>query len=238
MKIIGIIPARHGSKRLLAKPLIQLNNKPLIQLTHEAVLSSQLFDQIFIATDSLHIKHTADKFGANCIMTSKSVRNGTERCAELIKKLNNELDDQDIIVNIQCDEPFIKKNHLLKVIELLQKHAQITTLISPIKNSELYDDSVVKANTSKENVAMNFSRKIETLKKSMQTYKHIGIYGYRKNTLLEISNLSPTKREVLENLEQLRWLENNYKISCDFISENLISINTKEDIKKVSKKAP
>tara|TARA_B100000427_G_C15412399_1_gene552626 strand:- start:20 stop:730 length:711 start_codon:yes stop_codon:yes gene_type:complete len=235
MKVIGVIPARYGSTRLTGKPLIQFHNKPLIQITYEAIVDSKLFDSIFIATESEVIKKTVMQFGANCIMTAKEAKNGTERCAELIKKINHDLNKDDIIINIQCDEPFIKKEHLKKLINLLKEKAEIGTIISPIKGDEINDTSVVKVTTSKDGYATSFYREESKLKTQKRLYKHIGVYGYRKNTLCSISNLSPTKGELLAKLEQLRWLENKYVIHCVFIKENLISINTIEDIKKVIK---
>ena len=114
MKIIGIIPARYSSSRLTNKPLIKIKNKTLIQLTYEAVSNSNLFDLIYIATDSKKIKNTATAFGAKCILTKQTHRNGTERCIEAIKKMPIPIEDEDIIINIQCDEPFIQKKHLYK----------------------------------------------------------------------------------------------------------------------------
>ncbi len=235
MKVIGIIPARYGSTRLTGKPLIQFHNKPLIQITYEAIVNSKLFDSIFIATESEIIKKKVMQFGGQCIMTSKEARNGTERCAELIKKMNHDINKDDIIINIQCDEPFIKKKHLKKLIVLLQEKAEIGTIISPVKDDEINDTSVVKATMSKNGFATSFYRKDSKLKTQKRIYKHIGVYGYRKHTLCSISNLAQTKGELLEKLEQLRWLENKYAIHCVFIKENLISINTKHDIKKVTK---
>ncbi len=236
MKIIAIIPARYGSKRLLGKPLIQINNKPLIQLTYEAVLNSKLFDFIFIATDSKKIKNIGEKFGAKCIITSKKNNNGTERCAELIQKLHSTTNEEDIIINIQCDEPFIQQTHLNKIINSCKKNIEISTIISPINNSELTDQSIVKVIMDNNKIAINFSRDTSKLQTNQKTYKHIGIYGYNKKTLLKIVELNATKREVNEKLEQLRWLEHNYPITCVFIDDNLTSINTNDDLKKLSKK--
>ena len=233
MKIIAIIPARYGSKRLLAKPLIKIKNKPLVQLTYEAVLASKLFDAIFIATESKKIQQVTSAFGGTCIMTSEHCKNGTERCAELVNKLN--FHNNDLIVNIQCDEPFIQKKHLQKVINLFQKNAKIGTLVSPIEKSEMLDPSIVKLNMNTNNHAIDFTRDVTKLKKGYKIYKHIGVYGYTQSTLMEVSKLMRTKREENEKLEQLRWLENNYLIHCAHIEDNIQSINTKKDIKKINK---
>ncbi len=231
MKIIAIIPARYGSKRLLAKPLLKINNKPLVQLTYEAVLSSRLFDDVFIATESKKIYQVVSEFGGQCIMTSEYCENGTERCAELINNLD--FHNNDLIINIQCDEPFIQKKHLKSLINLFEKNAEIGTLLSPIKDNDIKDPSIVKAVKKEDNNVIDFSRKKSNLNIKSKLYKHIGIYGYRKKTLLEIAVLKKTKRELIEQLEQLRWVENNYKISAALVLEDLISINTENDIKKL-----
>ena len=236
MKVIGIIPARYGSKRLLAKPLIKIHNKPLIQLTYEAVLNSKLFDDIFIATDSKKIKNTVSSFGAPCIITSTKNKNGTERCAELIRTTLSDFNDTDLIINIQCDEPFIKRVHLIKIIDSFKEDIEISTIISPIHDYEIPNESIVKTIIADNNVAINFSRQKSILRDPKKIYKHIGIYGYRKKTLLKLARLDPTKRELAEKLEQLRWMEYGHKITCVLISDNILSINTKNDVKKVTKK--
>ena len=236
MKIIGIIPARYQSTRLLGKPLILINGKPLIQLTYEAVLSSKLFDNIFITTDSEKIHELTSSFGAQCIITSKKCKNGTERCAKLITKIEDQIDDEDIIINIQCDEPFIQKKHLIKVIDLIKLDNEIGTLVSHLDEEEINDKSVVKTYFNNNKIAINFSRDPSNFISTPALYKHVGIYGYTKKTLFNIANLKPTKRELKESLEQLRWMEYNYKITCSIIKENITSINTITDLKKVTQK--
>ncbi len=234
MKVIGIIPARYKSSRLFGKPLIKIKNKPLIQLTYESVLNSNLFDLIFITTESKKIKEVATSFGAKCIITSEENINGTERCGELVHKLNDQINDTDLIINIQCDEPFIKKVHLKKIINLFIKtNPQIGTLICPINELEFSDKSIVKLILRKDRTAIDFQRRISNFKKNNKKYKHVGIYAYRKKILLQLITLKKTKRELNENLEQLRWIEHKYMISCVFIKENLTSINTIDDLKKL-----
>tara|TARA_B100000902_G_C27315813_1_gene921234 strand:+ start:1347 stop:2051 length:705 start_codon:yes stop_codon:yes gene_type:complete len=234
MKIIAIIPARHGSKRLPGKPLIQIKKKPLIQITYESVLNSNLFDLIFVATDSTEIKKTVRNFGGKCIITSPQPINGTERCAELIEIIDRDFAPNDLVINIQCDEPFIKKTHLEKIIKLFQTTCQIGTLISKINKTDLLDSSIVKTNI-KNNTALNFSRTTQKLNHNFPFYKHIGIYAYQIKTLLKLANLQTTKNEVEESLEQLRWIDNNYKISCAIINDDILSINTQNDLKKIKK---
>ena len=240
MKVIGIIPARYKSKRLTNKPLIQINNKPLIQLTYEAAINAKVFDTIYITTDSKKVQTIAEKFGATCILTSENNRNGTERCAELIKKINSKISLTDLIINIQCDEPFLTQEHFKKIINLFKHNTQIGTLISHLEKKEISDESIVKVNINTDFLAIDFSRKKRNWNNTVRLfqqahYKHIGIYAYTKATLLELGELKVTERERNESLEQLRWLEYNYPIQCEFIEESLISINTKNDLKKVLK---
>ena len=232
MKIIGIIPARYQSTRIINKPLIEINGKPLVQCTYEAALNSNLFDSIYVTTDSAKIRKKAEHFGAQCTMSSKLNRNGTERCVELIKSLNTDISADDLIVNIQCDEPFLKPKHFKKIISLFKKNIEIGTLICPLNEIEKNDNSVVKVKINMQNTALKFQRNITT---SCQLYKHIGIYAYKKNTLEKLGKLPIIEQEITESLEQIRWLYYNYKIHCGLIKDNLTSINTYSDIKKVIK---
>ena len=236
MKTICIIPARYGSTRIKAKPLIKIYGQTLLQITYEAVKKSKLFDQVFIATDSKKIKTIAANFGAICHITSPKCKNGSERCAELVKTLSQKINAEDLIINMQCDEPFIQKSHLKNFIELLKtinnNNFQIGTIVCPIKKSDISNDSVVKAHINNgENIVRNFTRKIS--KEYSKIYQHVGIYGYKANVLLKLAALAQAKREKEESLEQLRWLENGYKICCSLIKENISSINTHNDIKKL-----
>ncbi len=239
MKVIAVIPARYQSSRLTNKPLIQLKGKPLIQVTYEAVLNSELFDTIYIATDSKKIKTIVDQFGAQCVLTSKKNKNGTERCVELIKILDNQIANNDLIINIQCDEPFIQKSHIQKIITLFSNKSDIIgTIVSPINKTDITDASVVKASVHINKKISDFSRNNIRPTNHNKIYKHIGIYAYKKHTLLKLGELKCVKRELDESLEQLRWLINDYIIKCIIIKENLISINTKKDLKKILKNQP
>ena len=236
MKTIGIIPARLQSKRLVNKALLKFNNKPLLQHTYEAVKNSSLFNQIYIATDSKLIQDTAQNFNAEVIMTSKENKNGTERCIDLVQKLSKNIQNDDLVINIQCDEPFLKLKHFKTIIQQMNGNVQIATLMSPIKKEELNDPNAVKVSVDKNFIASKFSRLLQNFKPKEKLYKHIGIYAYKKKTLLKLSKLNEVEMEKKESLEQLRWLKNNYKVHCSPISENIVSINTQEDVKKVLKK--
>ena len=236
MKIIGIIPARLQSTRLVNKPLLEFNNKPLLQHTYEAVEQSTLFDSVYIATDSEEIQKTAQSFNAEVIITSIKNTNGTERCIDVIQQLNKEIHNNDLVINIQCDEPFLRKKHFEAIINIMKNNVQIATLISPIKKLEFHDTNVVKVSVNNQFIANKFSRFLRNFNEKDQLYKHIGIYAFKKHTLLKLSQLNEVQIEKEESLEQLRWLKNNYIIQCRAITEDLISINTMDDVKKVLKK--
>ena len=233
MKIIGVIPARYNSKRLPGKPLIKIHGKALIELTYTNLIKMELFDSIYIATDSEQICNEVKKIGASTIMTSVDLKNGTERCNEAIKKLGSQIYHDDIIINIQCDEPFVKKKHIQKILSLFTKKTHIGTLVSYIKTKDINNPSVVKVNLDTDNQALIFSRFIHDLDNTQQLYKHIGIYAYRKDTLNLLSNLPATIEELEQKLEQLRWINTHYNITCGVIKDDILSINTEDDLKNI-----
>ena len=233
MKIIGIIPARYNSTRINGKPLIKIAGKTLIETTYLNMLNSGLFEHLYIATDSKLIQKHAKQIDAPCIMTSNTLINGTERCNEVMSKLKIKSSTQDLIINIQCDEPFIKKEHVTRLINLFKEETQIGTIISKINPIDFKDKSVVKLNLATDNTALKFSRNMKDINKDTTIYKHVGIYAYTKETLSALANLPETKAEFEQKLEQLRWLNFNYKIKCAIIKEDLLSINTEQDVKKL-----
>lgn len=233
MKVIGLIPARIGSTRLKNKPLVSFSNKTLIQHTFCSVQESKLFDKIFVLTDDERIYKSAVDIRANVYFSHKTFKNGTERCVDFIMNSDLELNGQDLIVNIQCDEPFLKKKHFEKIISTSKTHSGISTLACHIKQDELFEPNIVKVNIDDDSNAIKFSRHSENFNKYNRIYKHIGIYAYKKNTLKKISSLQPTESEISESLEQLRWLDNNYKILCKIINDDIISINVESDLKNI-----
>jgi 3-deoxy-manno-octulosonate cytidylyltransferase (CMP-KDO synthetase) len=233
MKIIGVIPARYNSKRLPGKPLIKIHGKTLIELTYTNLIKMELFDSIYIATDSEQICNKAKEIGASAIMTSIDLKNGTERCNEAIKKLGSKISHDDIIINIQCDEPFVKKKHIQKILSLFTQKTHIGTLVSYLKTKDINIPSVVKVNLDKNNQALIFSRFIHDLDNTQQLYKHIGIYAYRKDTLNLLSNLPATIEELEQKLEQMRWINTHYNITCGVIKDDILSINTEDDLKNI-----
>ena len=244
MKVIAIIPARFASTRFPGKPLVLIHDKPMIQHVYEKALSSGFFKKVIVATDDERIKNVVSEFGGEVMMTNKNHQSGTDRCGEVIQKLPNEF---DVVVNIQGDEPFIHFAQLEELIGLFKTTpAQIGTLKKALTNhDELINPNVVKVVTGVDQRALYFSRHpIPFLRDSVQKewigkqayYKHIGLYGYRVETLQEIVQLSASLLEKSESLEQLRWLEYGYQIFVAETNHESIGIDTPEDLKKITGK--
>ncbi len=244
MKAIGIIPARFASTRFPGKPLIDIGGKTMIQRVYEQALKSEFLEKVIVATDDNRIEQHVKSFGGNVMITSDLHTSGTERCNEILQNLNYHKDD--IVVNIQGDEPFINPDQINKLIAsflLEDEYIQIATLKKKISNqNEIFDPNVVKVVCSTNGNALYFSRSpIPYLRGQNQDkwlmqqthYKHIGIYAYRVQSLEEIVKLKIGNYEKLESLEQLRWLENNYKIKVIETDKESISIDTPEDLKKI-----
>lgn len=239
MKTLGIIPARYASTRFPGKPLAMINGKTMIQRVHEQAKQATLLDEVIVATDDYRIFNHVLTFQANVIMTNPNHPTGTDRCAEVARQIEG----YDLVVNIQGDEPFIEPASIDLVIELLQKEAPIATLAKKIdKLEDLTNPNVVKVTVDDNRRALNFSRQaIPVLAnippnqwlKNGTFYKHIGLYGFRRATLLEITALPQSEREKAESLEQLRWMDNGYPIYVNFTQAKSISIDTLTDLGKV-----
>ncbi len=231
MKAIGIIPCRYGSTRFPGKPLIDILGKSMIQRVHEQSIKSTKLSDLIIATDDSKIFNHVLEFGGKVVMTSKNHNTGTERCNEAFKKIK---DTFDIVINIQGDEPFINPLQIDQVIQLFKDpKTEIGTLAKEITDIQTIKDyNTPKAIFDKSGNALNFCRKIIPNSKQ-KTYKHIGIYGYRKNILNQICQLPKSKNEIKESLEQLRWLDNNYKIKVGITRFQTLSIDTPDDIEKI-----
>jgi len=237
-KNVIVIPARYASTRLPGKPLIEINGKPLIQWVFENAMKSQLKDEIYIATDDKRIMERAKAFGADVIMTSMDCSSGTERTYEAIKEK-----EADIIVNVQGDEPFIRYDMIdILFSEIKKKRIYMATLCCKINDiSEFVDPNTVKVVLNKKGYALYFSRSpIPYFRNSSDTqkkivYKHIGIYGYTKDFLKRYINMKRGFLEEAESLEQLRVLENGYKIKVLITEYDGFGIDTKDDLKKAEK---
>jgi len=232
MKVIGVIPARLDSTRFPAKVLADLWGKPIIQHVYERARKAKRLDEVLIATDDEKIFDTAKKFGAEVVITSKKHLTGTDRVSEAVKKNNAE-----IVINIQADVPLISPLMIDRVAEVLSDNSTLVmaTLMKKIeKKEEFYNPNVVKVVIDKQGFALYFSRSpIPYLKDNFVSYKHIGVYGYRKDFLLTFVQLPRSPLEKIENLEQLRVLENGYKIKMIETDYELIEVDTKEDLRNI-----
>jgi 3-deoxy-manno-octulosonate cytidylyltransferase (CMP-KDO synthetase) len=240
--IVGIIPARFASTRLMGKPLADIGGKPMIQHTYESVLKSKLINEVVIAVDDEKVAQTAKGFGARVILTPKNILTGSDRVAYAAK----ELTQSKIIVNIQGDEPFISATMIDQAIEplLFDKTINVSTLAKKIDSvQELKSPSVVKVVFDYQNFALYFSRSPIPYVRDARTntekiqiaeiYKHIGLYVYRKEWLFRYSQLKPTDLEQIEKLEQLRMLENGFRIKIVVTEFESISVDTPEDLDRV-----
>ncbi|PLX08936.1 MAG: 3-deoxy-manno-octulosonate cytidylyltransferase [Marinilabiliales bacterium] len=243
MDFIAIIPARYASTRFPGKPLININGKTMV---HNVYLQAcKVFETVYVATDDERILNEVLSFGGKAVMTMKKHKSGTDRCAEAIEKIETlENKDYDVVVNVQGDEPFIKTEQLNEIKSSFKlKKTQIATLIKPINNKDdIFNPNKPKVVISNKNEAIYFSRSpIPFLRGQKDNkwvskhlyYKHIGLYGYRKDILKEITKLYTSPLEKAESLEQLRWLENGYKIKVGFTEHESISIDTPRDIEKI-----
>jgi 3-deoxy-manno-octulosonate cytidylyltransferase (CMP-KDO synthetase) len=239
-RFIGIIPARYASTRFPGKPLANLGGKPVIQRVYERV--KEALDIVFVATDDRRIETAVKRFGGNAVMTSGKHKSGTDRCCEAFQKTGCRA---DIIINVQGDEPFIRPEQ----IEILKgcfndSRVQIATLATPCPPdakafAALSDANTPKVVLDKNSEALYFSRSVIPFpmrkSRSEQTalpvyYKHIGLYAYRSDVLREITLLPQSPLEIAENLEQLRWLENGYKIKVGITGQENIGIDTPADL--------
>jgi 3-deoxy-manno-octulosonate cytidylyltransferase (CMP-KDO synthetase) len=244
MAVLGIIPARYASTRFPGKPLARIHGKSMIRRVYEQCLLAGKPDKIVVATDDERIFNHVRGFGGEVVMTGQQHPNGTSRCAEALSIIEKETGKTiDFVINIQGDEPYINPAQIDKVASLLEKApVHIATLGRKIGGKEdLFDPNVVKLVTNKDHKALYFSRQPVPYVRDAENdqwplkadfYKHIGIYGYKRDVLQEIVRLSPGKLEIAERLEQLRWMENGYDVYVDFTDFDSISVDTPDDLLK------
>ncbi|HNZ29292.1 MAG TPA: 3-deoxy-manno-octulosonate cytidylyltransferase [Candidatus Goldiibacteriota bacterium] len=238
MNIIGIIPARLKSSRLPEKMLRKVNGKTLIELVYENAKKAKLLKKLYVATDSPKIKKAVEKSGGLVIMTSSKCKSGTERIKEALKTVKANIND--IVVNIQGDEPALEPKLIDAAVDALVKDDRYdcATLASQITGpSQIKDASCVKVVTDKDGGAMYFSRAVIPFsrdKKTVPVLKHIGLYAYRK-TVLDRWNSMQSCYENTEKLEQLRMLENGIKIKVIRAKSRSIGIDTPKDLKNFKK---
>lgn len=226
----GIIPARYHSSRFPGKPLALICGKPMIQMVYEQTLKASLLERIIIATDDERIRKCAEDFGAEVWMTAEHHSTGTERVAEVAEKIKS-----SFVVNIQCDEPLLEGEMIDALVESLEDFSVVmTSLMAKVTDTSLISDpNKVKVVVDKNNNALYFSRAPLPFDAADFFYLHIGIYGYKRDFLLEIPKMPPTRLEKAEKLEQLRILENGFKIRMKEVDYPTLSVDTPEDIIKV-----
>lgn len=237
-KIIAIIPSRYGSSRFPGKPLALIKGKPMIQHVYENVKKVTYLDEVYVATDDKRIFDVVTAFGGKALMTSDKHACGTDRLAECVQMLN--LEEEDIVLNIQGDEPLINKEMILDLLSCFDSDdVYMGTLKKEITvEEELNNSNVVKVICDVNEYAIYFSRfclPFERDEKKVTHYKHIGAYGYKKWFLMKYSSMSKTGLEISESLEQLRVLENGYKIRVKETQFQTIGVDTPEQLLQVEK---
>lgn len=238
MKFIGIIPARFESMRFPGKPLAMINEKSMIEWVYKN--ATKALQNVWVATDDDRIFNAVEKFGGKAIKTLSSHQSGTDRCAEAAKKLAVEI-EFDVVINIQGDEPFIQADQIELLKSCFKNNTEIATLIKKIDSAEeLFNPNRPKVVVDKQMNALYFSRSpipfVRGEEKSNWHLKnscwaHIGMYAYKTDVLQKITQLKSSKLEITESLEQLRWLENGFKIKTAETTHQSIGIDTPEDLK-------
>ncbi len=240
MKILGIIPARFASSRFPGKPLADIAGKSMIQRVYEQCCKSSSLQKVIVATDDPRILDHVKNFGGDAIMTSDTHVSGTDRCSEVASLFP----DFDVFINIQGDEPLIDPLQIDLLCNCFKdEKAELATLIKKITTAdELFNPNTPKVVFNKNMEAIYFSRNtIPFVRNSVQEewlkdhtyYKHIGIYGYRSSILSEITKLEISLLEKAEALEQLRWVENGFKIKVAITDKESQAIDTPEDLQKL-----
>ena len=241
MKTIAIIPARYASTRFPGKPLAILGGKPVIQRVYEQVTT--VLDEAYVATDDERIYNKVQEFGGRVVMTSPNHKSGTDRIEEAVQKIGT---DADIIINVQGDEPFIHPSQIEALIKCFDDPTtQIATLGKPFDNdadiSLLDNPNSPKIVVDNNSFALYFSRSVIPFIRGIEHnqwlgkypfLKHLGIYAYRTQVLHEITRLPQSSLELAESLEQLRWLQNGYRIRVGTTNIETVGIDTPEDLQR------
>ncbi|MBD8387165.1 3-deoxy-manno-octulosonate cytidylyltransferase [Dysgonomonas sp. BGC7] len=241
MKFVAIIPARYASTRFPGKPLADIGGKPMIQRVYEQV--KKAVSEVWVATDDPRIFDAVESFGGKAVMTSPDHKSGTDRIQEAFLKINT---DSDVVINVQGDEPFIQPEQVEALKACFNNSdVELATLVKPFRKEDgfeaLFNPNSPKVVINKKNEAIYFSRSIvpyirdvhhtEWLDKHI-FFKHIGMYAYRSDILGAITKLPQSSLEKAESLEQLRWIENGYKIRVGYTDIETIGIDTPEDMEK------
>ena len=243
MNVLGIIPARYGSRRLEGKPLIDLCGKPMIQHVYER--AKKILDHVVVATDDERIIETVQNFGGEAVMTSPDHNTGTNRCLEAYRVYKKRKDTNfDVVVNIQGDEPLLDPEQIRLLVSCFENgRIPMATLVIPLKEDGDLKSGVFVVIDKQKN-ALYFSRSVIPFirdarkadwAKKHTFYKHIGMYAFKPRALNQFASLQQTSLEKAESLEQNRWLENGKKIKVEITHIETIGVDTKDDVELVRK---
>lgn len=239
---VAVIPARYSATRLPGKPLVNLAGKPMIQRVWERVRQAKRISRAIVATDDERIRQAAAGFGAEAVMTRSEHRSGTERVAEVA--VNMPGSDDEIFVNVQGDEPLVEPDAIDTLVEAIESEEGISvaTLMVPItKPGDIMDPNIVKVVLDFDSNALYFSRapipwvRDRDAPVHAQHMKHLGLYAFRRSALLDFATLPLGDLERIEQLEQLRWMENGYKIRVAETQHDSVSVDVPEDVVRVEK---
>lgn len=228
--VVAVIPARYQSSRFPGKPLALIAGKTLLQRTFDSVAKCTALDAIVVVTDDVRIYEHARLFGAKVVMTAEECKNGTERIIDAIIR-DRELAQYEIYINVQGDEPCIASSSIAQLVDIMQNNPQeyMATAVTALeKEADIFNKGIVKCVKNLADYALYFSRAPLPL-----SYKHVGIYAFRKHFLLEYGKMSNTPLQQLEDLEQLKVLEHGYQIKTVVVDTPSIHVDYPEDIQKV-----
>lgn len=243
MRVLAIIPARYASTRFPGKPLAILGGVSVIERVYKQV--SKALSDVVVATDDQRIYYAVEGFGGRAVMTSESHTSGTDRCYEAYTKVVAESGAFDIVINVQGDEPFIAREQIELLVECFTRSSKvdIATLVKPFEESNgvdaLENPNSPKVVIDNDMCAIYFSRSVIPYLRGVDRsewlschtfYKHIGMYGFRAEALRAVTSLPQSSLELAESLEQLRWIENGYKIGVGVTNQQTIGIDTPEDL--------
>jgi len=237
--VVVVIPARYGATRLPGKPLVQLAGKPMIQRVYERAKLARTAARVIVATDDERIRQAVEAFGGEARMTRADHRTGTERVAEVAAHV-----DGDVFVNVQGDEPLLDPMAVDTAINALleEPQAEVATVATPIKTpADIMDPNVVKTVLDFDGNALYFSRapipwvRDTASKIQVRHLKHLGLYVFQREALLEYPTLPQGELERIEQLEQLRWMENGVKIRVAEVEHDAVSVDVPEDVARVEK---
>ena len=236
--VIGVIPARYGSSRFRGKVIAEIAGKPMIQWVYERANQSQILDQLFVAVDDPRVLNCVEGFGGNVVMTNPKHQSGTDRIAEAVVNIKT-----DIVVNIQGDQPLLDPTMIDEAVQPMLEDAtvQMSTLKIKIREEDYSDPAVVKVVVDENDFALYFSRSLIPYPRdnvAVNVYEHVGLYVYRKDFLLKLSEMPQSYLEKIEMLEQLRVLENGHKIKVIETKNKHaagVSVDTPADLARVEK---